>query len=264
MSNVAMIFAGGTGQRMNTRTRPKQFLELHGKPIIIYTLEAFEDHSEIDGIIVVMLESWIPYTKELIRKYNLKKVKDVVPGGASGQDSIYNGLCAAARFYGDDDIVLIHDGVRPFVSYDVISRNIQGVKDYGSAITATACYETIIISKDGKGVDAVPFRKETFTAQAPQSFYLKDIIAAHDYVRSLSTGYSNMVDACTIMTSQGKSVHLVEGNRGNIKVTTPEDVYTFRALMQYRENEQAFGLGGLSNEISARMRQAGSMHRDDK
>ena len=97
MSNVALIFAGGTGQRMNTRTRPKQFLELHGKPIIIYTLEAFEDHSEIDGIIVVMLESWIPYTKELIRKYNLKKVKDVVPGGASGQDSIYNGLCAAAR-----------------------------------------------------------------------------------------------------------------------------------------------------------------------
>ena len=138
MSNVAVIFAGGTGQRMNTRTRPKQFLELHGKPIIIYTLEAFEDHSEIDGIIVVMLESWIPYTKELIRKYNLKKVKDVVPGGASGQDSIYNGLCAAARFYGDDDIVLIHDGVRPLIDEETITANIRGVEKLGTAITVTA------------------------------------------------------------------------------------------------------------------------------
>ena len=105
MSNVAVIFAGGTGQRMNTRTRPKQFLELHGKPIIVYTLEAFDRHSEIDGIVVVMLESWIGYTKELIRKFGIEKVKKIVPGGSSGQESIYNGLCAASEFYCDDDIV---------------------------------------------------------------------------------------------------------------------------------------------------------------
>ena len=121
MSNVAVVFAGGTGQRMNTRTRPKQFLELHGKPIIIYTLEAFEEHSEIDGIIVVMLESWIGYTQELIRKYNLEKIKKVVPGGSSGQESIYNGLCAASEFYKDDDIVLIHDGVRPLIDEETIT-----------------------------------------------------------------------------------------------------------------------------------------------
>ena len=261
--NIAIVFAGGSGVRMGAGI-PKQFLEINGKPIIIHTLQLFQYHNEIDKIYLAVLEDYIDYMRVLVEEYHLTKVVCIMPGGSTAQDPIYGELKRAESENPDDSIVLIHDGVRPFVSYDVISRNIQGVKDYGSAITATACYETIIISKDGKGVDAVPFRKETFTAQAPQSFYLKDIIAAHDYVRSLSTGYSNMVDACTIMTSQGKSVHLVEGNRGNIKVTTPEDVYTFRALMQYRENEQAFGLGGLSNEISARMRQAGSMHRDDK
>ena len=150
-----MIFAGGTGQRMNTRTRPKQFLELHGKPIIIYTLEAFEDHGEIDGIIVVMLESWIPYTQELISKYNLKKVKKVVPGGSSGQDSIYNGLCAAAQFYGDDDIVLIHDGVRPLIDEETITANIRGVEKLGTAITVTAAIETITMKDETGAVGTI-------------------------------------------------------------------------------------------------------------
>ena len=149
MSNVAVIFAGGTGQRMNTRTRPKQFLELYGKPIIIYTLEAFESHPEIDGIVVVMLESWIDYMWELIRKYNLKKVKKVVPGGASGQESIYNGLCAAAQFYNEDDIVLIHDGVRPLIDEETITANIRGVKERGTAITVTAAIETITPENGG-------------------------------------------------------------------------------------------------------------------
>ena len=150
-----------------------------------------------------------------------------------------------------DSIVLIHDGVRPFVSYDVISNNFLGVKENGKAITCTSCYETILLSEDGKEVNSVPYRKETFAAQAPQSFYLQDIIAAHDTVRALPTRYENMVDACTILKSQGLKVHMVEGNRGNIKVTTPEDVYMFRALLQYKENEQAFGLG-LTNRIDAR------------
>ena len=143
MSNVAVIFAGGTGQRMNTRTKPKQFLELHGKPIIVYTLEAFQQHGEIDGIIVVMLESWIDYTESLVRKYDLNKVKKIVPGGNSGQESIFNGLCAAGALYGDDDIVLIHDGVRPLVDEETITANIRSVEEYGTAITVTPAIETI-------------------------------------------------------------------------------------------------------------------------
>ena len=136
----------------------------------------------------------------------------------------------------------------------VIANNIATVKKYGNAITSTACYETIMISEDGIEIDSVPPRKDTYSAQAPQSFYLKDIIAAHDVVRATPTGYEGMVDACTIIRSQNIVAHIVEGNRGNIKVTTPEDVYMFRALLQYKENEQAFGLG-ITNKIDTRMSQ---------
>ena len=251
--NIAIVFAGGSGIRMGAGV-PKQFLEINGKPVIIHTLQLFQYHNEIDKIYLAVLEDYIDYMKALVEEYRLTKVVRILPGGETAQDTIYGELKAAQEENPEDSIVLIHDGVRPFVSYEVISRNIRGVKEKGNAITATSCFETIIVSKDGEHVESVPFRKETFAAQAPQSFYLKDIIAAHDHVRSLPARYENMVDACTILQSQGLAVNLVEGNRGNIKVTTPEDVYIFRALLQYRENEQAFGLGGLSNQISARMK----------
>ena len=148
--------------------------------------------------------------------------------------------------------MLIHDGVRPVVGYGVISDNIESVKKYGSAITSTLCYETVLVSKDGATVDEMPLRKQSYTAQAPQSFYLKDIIEAHEAIRSTPEGYENMVDACTIYRALGRQPHMVIGNRGNIKVTTPEDVYMFRALLQYKENEQAFGFG-LTDRLAAKM-----------
>ena len=249
--NIAVIFAGGSGVRMGAGV-PKQFLEINGKPIIVHTLQLFQFHSMIDKIYLSVLKDFIPYMEDLTEEYRLKKVARVLPGGETAQDSIYNALKVAEAENPEDSIVLIHDGVRPFVSYDVISRNIEGVKQNGNAITCTSCYETILISGDGKQVEDVPFRKETFAAQAPQSFYLKDIIAAHDQVRKRPERYENMVDACTIIRSQGMEAHMVPGNRGNIKVTTPEDVYMFRALLQYKENEQAFGLG-ITNRIETRM-----------
>jgi 2-C-methyl-D-erythritol 4-phosphate cytidylyltransferase len=240
--NIAVIFAGGTGQRMGAGI-PKQFLEINGKPIIVHTLDLFESHPEIDKIYISMLADYIPHMNKLIEKFALKKVAGIVPGGDSGQDSIYNGLKAAAAENPEDSIVLIHDGVRPYVSYDTISRNIKGAKENGNAITCTACYETILMSTTGKTVEKVPYRKDTFAAQAPQSFRLGEIIAAHDEVRAKESRYDNLVDSCTLIKSIGKEAYMVEGNRGNIKVTTPEDVYMYRALIQYRENEQAFGLG---------------------
>ena len=248
--NIAIIFAGGSGVRMGAGV-PKQFLEINGKPVIIHTLQLFQFHREIDKIYISVLKDYIPYMKDLVEEFRLNKVAAVIPGGATAQDSIYNALQKCASENPEDSIVLLHDGVRPFVSYDVISHNIQCVKEHGNAITSTSCYETVLMSKDGEWVDSVPFRKETFSAQAPQSFYLKDIIAAHDVVRARPEGYENMVDACTILKSQGLEVHLVPGNRGNIKVTTPEDVYMFRALLQYKENEEAFGLG-LTSRLHGR------------
>lgn len=247
MSNIAIIFAGGKGVRMGCGI-PKQFLEINGKPILIHTLELFQEHDEIDKIYVSVLEEYIKKAEKLIRKYNIDKVVKVIPGGATAQDSIYLGLKAVEAENPSDSIVLLHDGVRPFVSDETISKNIQSVKEKGNAITCTACYETILLSHEGNKVDKVPYRKETFAAQAPQSFRLGDIIAAHDEIRKVNPTYEDMVDACTIMTTLGKDVHMIPGNRGNIKVTTPEDVYMFRALIQYKENEQAFGIG-LTNGI---------------
>lgn len=249
--NIAIIFAGGSGVRMGAGV-PKQFLEINGKPILIHTLQLFQEHEDIDKIYLAMSKDYIRYTEQLVLDFRIDKVAAVVEGGVTAQDSIYNALKRAEEENPGDSIVLVHDGVRPFVEYGVISENIEAVKEYGSAITSTLCYETIMISKNGETVDDLPLRKETYAAQAPQSFYLKDILAAHEAIRATESRYENMVDACTIYRKLGKQPHIVLGNRGNIKVTTPEDVYMFRALIQYKENEQAFGFG-LTDRLAAKM-----------
>lgn len=252
--NIAIIFAGGSGVRMGSGI-PKQFLEIDGRPVLVHTLKLFQYHKSIDKIYLSVLEEYIPYAESLIAEFHITKVAGIVPGGKTAQDSIYTALKKAEEENAGDAIVLLHDGVRPYVSYEVISNNIASVKAHGNAITCTPCYETILLSKEGHCVDQVPFRKETFAAQAPQSFYLKDIIHYHDIIRTSENGYENMVDACTIITSLGIQAHMVPGNRGNIKVTTPEDVYMFRALLQYKENEQIFGYG-LTNLVHPRISNA--------
>lgn len=240
VKNVAIIFAGGSGARMGSGI-PKQFLEVDNKPILIHTLEIFDDHPEIDEICVACREDYIPQLQKLVKKFMLMKVTSIVAGGATGQDSIYNGLMAA-KANNDDAIVLIHDGVRPCINAEVISQNIKSVKENGNAITCTSMFETPVSSKDGKKIDYAPPRNEFFTAQAPQSFYLKDILAVHDDTRKVNPGYEGIVDSCSLMRSANKDVFIVEGPRGNIKVTTPEDLYIFRAMREYRESVNIFGL----------------------
>ena len=130
--NIAVIFAGGTGTRMNTKSRPKQFLELHGKPLIIYTLEKFENHPLVDAIVVVCIKQWISYLQKLITKYNLTKIASIIPGGETGQMSIFNGISETNRLYGQDSIVLIHDGVRPLIDEETITNNINCVIENGN------------------------------------------------------------------------------------------------------------------------------------
>lgn len=242
MSNAAVIFAGGTGQRMNTRTVPKQFLELHGKPIIIYTLEAFERHEEIDGIIVVMIESWIDHTRDLVRRYGLEKVKRIVPGGASGQESIYNGIKAAADVYGPDDIVLIHDGVRPLIDEETITANIRSVEKYGTAITVTPAIETITMKDETGAVGTIIDRSMCELARAPQSFRLGQILDVHEKARKEADGTSGFIDSASMMKHYGYKLYTVQGKPENIKITTPSDYYIFRAMVDARENSQIFGL----------------------
>lgn len=237
--NIGIIFAGGTGQRMNTKTKPKQFLELHGKPIIVHTIEQFENHPLVDGIVVVCLESWIPYLNKLIKKFALEKVSSVVPGGDTGQHSIRNGLVEASKLFPENSVVLIHDGVRPLIAEETITACIESVNTYGSAITVVSAIETII-KGDGTTITEVMDRKTCYMARAPQCFYLKDILAAHN--RADDEGKDNFIDSASMMRNYGYSLHMVEGNRENIKITTPPDFYVFRAISDARENSQIFGL----------------------
>ncbi len=235
--NIAVIFAGGVGKRMNSKDRPKQFLLVHGKPIIVHTIELFEYHEQIDGIIVVCVNDWIPYMEEMKYRYRLDKIGKIVPGGETGQLSIYNGLCAAEELYGvKENIVLIHDGVRPLINDKTITDNIESVKANGSAITCKLATETVIlVDKDSK-VCEVPSREASRMAQAPQSFWLNDILDVHR--RALADGRKNMIDSCTMMRTYGKDLSVVIGPTENIKITTPDDFYTFRALYDAKENEQ--------------------------
>lgn len=239
MSNIAVIFAGGTGKRMNTKSKPKQFLELHGKPILVYTLEQFNNHIEIDGIVLVVLEEWITYCQKLVEKFRLDKVKAIVAGGDSALSSQKNGLLKAQELYAKDSVVLIHDGVRPLVNEETISKNIASVKQYGTAITVTPAIETITIKNETGEVGQIIERSKCELARAPQSFYLKDILAAH---RNAEGDGLQFIDSASMMKHYGHSLYTVEGSPENIKITTPSDFYIFRALVDARENSQIFGV----------------------
>lgn len=239
--NIGVIFAGGAGTRMNTKSRPKQFLELNGKPILIYTLEIFDNHPEIDGIVVVCIESWISFLEKMLKKFEINKVVKIVSGGQTGQESIYKGLCEAEIYaqakHDEESIVLIHDGVRPLITEDTLTDNINKVKEKGSAITIIPATETIIIDNQD-GTLNIPKRSMSMIARAPQSFYLKDIISAHR--KSLEDNIE-FIDSCSMMSYYGYTMGLVEGPMENIKITTPTDFYVLRAMVEVHENQQIFG-----------------------
>ena len=234
--NIAIIFAGGSGIRMGASV-PKQFIEINGLPVLAHTLLLFQKHPRIDGIYLVCNAEFRERTEDVVTRFGITKIRGVVDGGASAQDSIYCGLKAVAADCADDTVVLIHDGVRPYVTPEVIDANIESVREHGNAVTYTPCYETLVISRDGREVSEIPRRRESFAAQAPQSFRLGDILAAHEQVRSRPSGYVDLVDQATICWTLGIPIHLVPGNRGNIKITTREDVYILRALLNYHEDQ---------------------------
>ena len=239
--NIAVIFAGGVGSRMHSKERPKQFLEMYNKPIIIHTLEHFQNHPMIDAIVVVCIESWISYLNELLYKFRIEKVKMVVPGGETGQLSIYHGLKAAKEVANEEKaVVLIHDGVRPLITEKLITNNIEAVRRYGSAITTAKVKETIlVVNEQDSSIDYVPSRNNSRVAKAPQSFWLDEILSAQE--KALAKGERDWIDSCTLMQEYGFKMHLIDGPSQNIKITTPEDFYTMRAILEAKENEQIYG-----------------------
>jgi 2-C-methyl-D-erythritol 4-phosphate cytidylyltransferase len=237
--NIAAIFAGGSGVRMHTKSRPKQFLELNGKPIIIYTLELFDNHPQVDAIVVACIDSWIPFLKKMIRKFEITKVVEIVEGGETGQDSIYNALQAAERIAkGEEATVMIHDGVRPLITEQTITENLKTVEEFGSCITCIPATETFVV-KQADGSLEIPERANSLIARAPQSFRLADVMTAHR--RAISEGRHDFIDSCTMMSHYGYTLKTIIGPMENIKITTPTDFFIFRAMVEVHENQQIFG-----------------------
>ena len=207
--NIAVIFAGGVGKRMKTNGIPKQFLKIDETPIIIHTLNVFNNTKKIDAIVIACVSTHIKYLKNLVEDYNIFKVKSIVAGGKTGQESIINALEEAKKISkSDKDIVLIHDGVRPIIDSQLIINNIECVKKYGTS----------------------------------QSFYLNDIVEAEE--NSLKNGDIDCIDSCSVMKKYGKykNPHIVLCNNDNLKVTTPEDYYIAEALIKQRKNKEVWGL----------------------
>ena len=198
--NIAIIFAGGLGQRLNNgeNSTPKQFLKINDKPIIIRTLELFQTHKDIDKIYISIHPDYYEYMQELVKYYYITKTAGIVNGGKTGQESIYNALKLAQKENPQDSIVLIHDGVRPNITEEVITKNIECTKKNGNAITCTSCFETILISENGINPEHVPYRKDTYAAQAPQTFHLGEVIEAHEITRKTNPNYTDIVDTCTL------------------------------------------------------------------
>lgn len=241
MKNIAVIFAGGSGKRMHTKSRPKQFLEYRGKPIIIYTLELFDNHPQIDYIIVVCVEGWIPFLEKQLKKFEINKVVKIVTGGDTGQDSIYRGLCAVEDITDniDNTIVLLHDGVRPLITEDTITNNIEMVKKKSNCITCIPATETFIVRQPDENLE-IPTRANSLIARAPQSFRLNDILAVHRKARE--EGRHDFIDSCTMMSFYGYKMNTIIGPMENIKITTPTDYFIFKAMVEVHENQQIFGI----------------------
>lgn len=241
--NYGVIFAGGVGRRMQSGGIPKQFLTIDGIPIIVHTLQVFQDCNQIDAINIAGLGGqYLDQLISLVKQYNLNKVSKIVTGGETGQMSIYNALMATKKISKTDkDIALIHDGVRPIIDTKLLEENIENVKKYGTSISCVLQKETTVLSSENDQIEGITNRSKTYIARAPQSFYLNDILEAEDL--AIKNGETNMIDSCSVMMKYGKykNPHITPCNSDNIKITTPDDYYIANALIQSRKNKMILG-----------------------
>ena len=235
MANIALIIAGGVGARMG-QDIPKQFINVHDKPVIVYTMEAFQRHPDIDSIEVVCLDGWHDVLKAYAKQFGIAKLENIVSGGKNGQDSIRNGLMDIyERYNSDDDIVLIHDAIRPMLLQEIITDNIRVCREYGNAITVVPCTAAMLKTYDSLSTEEQVARDNLKITQTPQSFFVKDIVEAHK--EALSKGITNSVASCTMYIELGRKLYMSKGSEKNLKLTTTEDIEIFKALLQAKKDE---------------------------
>ena len=234
--NIALILAAGTGSRMGNADKPKQFLPIYGKPLMVHTIEAFEMNPSVDAIVISTNEEYIDDVKVMCKQYDLSKVKAVVAGGASRQISVFNGLKGVQSIGAkDDDIIIIHDSARPLISQKIINDNIEGCKKFGAVDTVIKASDTIVKSVEGEKIDDIPPRKELYQGQTPQTFNLSIILSAHN--NAMNKNIPNVTDDTKLVILNGVDVHLVEGDKLNFKITTFDDLMMLKALLKIGKSE---------------------------
>ncbi len=232
--NMALILAGGNGTR-TAQDVPKQFFNVYEKPIIIYTLEAFQKHPEIDGIIVACLDGWQEILRVFAKDAGITKLQRIVSGGENGQASARNALRELKTVCKEDDIVIIHDAIRPMISKEIISDCIAKCRQYGSGLAAMRCQETIISTEDGiKGNQGIN-RSSIMRVQTPQAYRYGCVMKAHE--EALERGVTDAVYTNTLMLDMGETLYFSKGSAKNIKITTMEDVEIFKAIYQIEKED---------------------------
>ncbi len=234
MANIGLLIAGGSGNRMN-QDIPKQFITVNERPVIVYTLEAFEKHPEIDALAVVCIEGWEQVLWAYAKQFNITKLQFVIPGGKNGQDSIRNGVLELEKHYDPDDLVLIHDAIRPMVSAEIISDNIRVARECGNAITVIPCAEAMMKTDNGIISTGSYPRNRLKRTQTPQAFRIGKICDLHR--KALEKGITNSVASCTLMIEMGEQVYFSVGSEKNIKLTTVEDIDIFKALLVAKRSD---------------------------
>ena len=233
--NVAILTAAGTGSRMHLDI-PKQFLHVNDKPIIIYTMEAFQQYPGIEAILVVTLKSWKDVLWAYAKEYNITKLKWVVTGGETGQDSIRNGLEQLKRTFPNDEInVMIHDGNRPMVSSEIISDSLATFAKYGNAVAVIPCTEVVFESDNGRSSLVSTPREKLYRTQTPHTYQLKELLLAHQ--EADKRGIKGTAASCMLMKELGKETFFSKGSEENIKITTQDDLKIFKALLYARYQE---------------------------
>lgn len=231
--NIAVILAGGSGSRMGMVDRPKQFIEIYGKPVIIHTLEAFEINEKIDAICVVCVKDWQDDLSLWLKEYDIRKVRWIADAGASRQESSLNALNAIAESCSDDDYVIIHDAARPLVSQKIINENVVKVREFGACDTVIPAHDTVIRSIDGNTLESIPVRKELYLGQTPQSFKYSIVRKAYDDYFSLPENERPIAtDDCGLVLNSGAEIGIAMGDKLNMKITTMEDLLLVKSIVR--------------------------------
>lgn len=232
---VALLTAAGAGTRMG-QDIPKQFIHVDNKPIIIYTMEAFQNHPGIDRIIVVTLPSWIEVLQAYAAQFNITKLTWVCPGGQTGQESIYNGLIMLKEELSSDDIVMVHDGNRCMVSDEIISNSLAVFHMHRSAVAAIPCVEAVFRSSDnGESSTESILREQLYRTQTPHTYTLGRLLWVHNEAQK--RGIINTAASCTLMQELGETVYFSKGSEENIKITTVDDIAIFKALLHIKKDK---------------------------